>query len=226
MIGQFSLSLILPCCNEEEGLRRLLPQVPAFVDQVIVVDNASTDKTAQVAADYRFRVVGESRKGYGSALLKGLRESNGQILAIIDADGSYPVTMLKEICAFMQREDLDFVSGCRFPLSDPKAMPFVNLISNYFISFLSRSFFKIPLRDSQSGMMVFKSRVMEKIQLRNIGMGFSQEIKIKAWTCPGIRCGEYRISYFPRFGKVKFRKLRDGLGNFFDLLSLRKELLV
>jgi len=220
MINNYKVSILLPCYNEEAGLKNTLGSVPPFVDEVIVIDNGSSDNTAQIARSYNARVLVENQKGYGRALLEGLKHATGQLIVIMDADDSYPVSTLEQICVYMGKDKLDFVSGCRFPLTNSKAMPFINIIGNYFISCLIRSLFKIKLRDSQSGMMVLKKNIFSRIEVSNCGMGFSQEIKIKAWSDPGINCGECHIPYFPRVGKVKFNKIKDGTNNLCGVLAL------
>jgi dolichol-phosphate hexosyltransferase len=123
----------------------------------------------------------------------------------------------------MQKSGCDFVNGCRYPLVDKNAQPTINKISNYFISWLIRFLFGIRLKDSQSGMMAFKKDILNAIKINNTKMGFSQEIKIKAFSAPAIRCGEIHITYLPRIGKPKFRK-SDGINNLLSVLSLRIKL--
>jgi glycosyltransferase involved in cell wall biosynthesis len=214
-----NISVVIPCLNEERGLDSVLADMPHFIDEVIVVDNGSRDGSIKIAKKYNVKIIQETIKGYGRVLLKGIRNANGDIVVLLDGDGSYPICNIKEMYDFMKEGQLDFVSGCRFPLDNRYAMPLVNLLSNYFISWLVRMMFKIKLQDSQSGMMVFKKTIMEKIKIYNMGMGFSQEIKVKAWT-NSIRCAEIHIPYKIRIGNVKFRKIKDGLKNLYDLLLL------
>ena len=73
MLRGARVSVLIPCLNEAQGLRRMLPQMPAWVDEVLVVDNGSTDDSAAVAEGHAARVVGERVRGYAAACRRGLR---------------------------------------------------------------------------------------------------------------------------------------------------------
>jgi len=213
------ISVVIPCYNEEEGLREILENKPSFVDEVIVVDNGSTDNTNDVALKHGSIIVHEKRKGYGQAYKSGLPAASGDIIITSDGDNSYPLTNLGIMLSCMEKGHYDFVTGCRFPMVHKDAQPFINKIANYFISWLIRALFKIGLRDSQSGMMAFKKGFLDAIKVRDTGMGFSQEMKIRAYLNPKIKCGETHISYLKRIGDVKFKKI-DAVQNLYSVLCL------
>jgi glycosyltransferase involved in cell wall biosynthesis len=215
-----SVSIIIPCLNEEVGLRILLPTIPDFIQEIVLVDNGSHDTSARIAQQYKAKIISEPTKGYGNAILRGIENSVGKIIVIIDGDGSYRLQNLRELCTYMEEKNIDFVSGCRFPLSNSCAMTPLNILANYFISWLGRILFHFQILDLQSGMMIFKRDILNKIKVGNAQMGFSQELKIKAWIHNEIKCCELRIDYHPRAGKVKFRKLRDGMSNLYSLFAL------
>ncbi len=85
-----TISIVIPCYNEEEGVRHLISKMPTLVDEVIIVDNGSTDNTAQVAKEMGATVVEEKIKGYGSAYKCGFRHAQGDIIITMDGDGTYP----------------------------------------------------------------------------------------------------------------------------------------
>jgi len=219
-----AITVIIPCYNEEEGLKKLLENKPAFIDEVIVVDNASTDATAEIAKSYGANVIYESRKGYGQAYLAGLPKATKDIIALMDGDDTYSMADLEKLLSLMEKGNYDFVTGNRYPLADKKAQPISNQYANQLISMAIRILFNIKLKDSQSGMMVFKRDLLKQINVKDIGMGFSQEIKIKAFIDKNIRCCEERITYRVRAGEVKFRKLKDGIRNLYLVICLWKEL--
>ena len=219
MYNNKTISLVIPCYNEEKGVEAVLTKIPQFIDEAIVVDNNSTDRTATVARKYGANVIHEKHMGYGRAYLAGFSKAKGDIIATVDGDNSYPLDELKKLLLCMEKERCDFVNGCRFPLIHRDAQPIVNKIANYFISWLIRILFKVNITDTQSGMMVFRRDILGKIKTKNTGMGFSYELKIKAFLSAGVKYGETHISYLPRIGKTKFRKI-DSLKNFFFLFSL------
>jgi len=219
-----TVSLVIPCFNEEEGLDKLLQSKPQFVDEIIVVDNASTDATPQIAAKHGAKVVYESRKGYGQAYLTGLPRATGDIIVTLDGDDTYPMSEIEKLILLMEKEDCDFVSGNRYPLTNKNIQPVINQYANWLISTLIRLLFCIKLADSQSGMMAFKRGILNKMKLFDTGMGFSQEIKIKAFTRKDFKCRELWISYRLRIGEVKFKSLNDGLRNLFSAIRLRGQL--
>lgn len=161
--------------------------------------------------------------GYGYAYQTGLPKAKGDIIVTLDGDNSYPLFELEKMLSYMEKGHYDFVVGCCYPLVHENAQPVINKIANYFVSCLIRVLFKINLIDSQSGMMVFKKEVLKKIKIQNTGMGFSQEIKIKAFLNPEIKCGKVRISYLHRIGNTKFKKI-DGIKNLYSVLLLFIEL--
>jgi len=216
-------SIVMPCLNEEAGLRRVLPLIPDFVYETIVVNNCSTDKNEQVANSFGARVIRENKLGYGNALLTGLACARGDIIVIMDSDGAHSPGVINGMLQFMVKNNLDFISGCRFPLSSRGIMPEINIISNHFISWLAHRIFGIEIIDLQSGMMVFRKNIMQEVKVFNSGMGFSQEMKIRCWKNKNIKCAEMHISLDRRIGKAKFRKMQDNFNNLRDLFHLRRE---
>jgi glycosyltransferase involved in cell wall biosynthesis len=216
-----TISVVIPCYNEEEGLKGVIPSIPESVDEVVVVDNNSTDGTAEVAASLGARVVFEKRRGYGAAYKAGLPAVTGEITVTMDGDGTYPVEQIEECIDHLVDSDLDFVSACRFPLRDPRAMNLSNKIGNSILTLATLLLFMRAIKDSQSGMWIFKSAVYPQLAPKSDGMPLSEEIKIAAIRNPRITFGEYHINYHPRIGEVKLQKWRDGMLNLFYLLKLR-----
>lgn len=219
MYNNKKISLVIPCHNEEKGIQELLRGKPFFVDEVIVVDNDSTDNTKDVSEKCGATVVYEKKRGYGQAYKSGLPRASGDIIITLDGDNSYPLFELEKMLSYMERGNYDFVVGCRYPLVHSNAQPLINKIANCLMSWLINILFRINLRDSQSGMMVFKRGVLDEIKIKNTDMGFSQEFKIKAFLNPEITCGEVHISYLKRMGNIKFKKI-DAIKNLCSAFGL------
>jgi len=219
-----AISLVIPCYNEEEGLKAMFPQVPLFIDEVIVVDNNSTDHTLELACRYHAKVIQEKCKGYGYAIKAGLARSRGDILVVLDGDDSYPLGEIEKLLDFLMTDKKDFVSGCRYPLQKKSAQPLLNTIANTFITWLSNILFSIQLEDSQSGMWVLRREVLNSLSIQSNGMSFSQEIKIRTLLAPDLNFAEIHIAYAPRKGDVKFKVGKDAFLNFLNLVLLRLEL--
>src|SRR3989344_1379724 len=107
------ISVVIPCHNEEAGIADTYRMIPKFVDEVVVVDNLSTDKTAKIARKLGARVISEKKKGYGFALKRGIEEAQGNIVITIDGDGTYPIEDSVRPLKFLIEENLDFVSCTR-----------------------------------------------------------------------------------------------------------------
>ncbi len=210
------ISVVIPCFNEEAGITKVLSQMPAFVDETIVVDNGSTDQTAYVAQRGGAIVVSEKRRGYGRAFQAGFAYARGDILVTLDGDNSYPPADIETLLFHMASGQYDFVVGTRYPLKDGRVQPLLNRIGNRLISLLVCLLFDLNLRDSQSGMMVLRRSTLPVIGRVSDGMSFSQEVKINAYQASSLRCSEKSITYRYRTGRSKFR-LVDGLGNLVGL---------
>jgi len=215
------ISVVIPCYNEEDGVRITIGQLPKVVDEIVVVDNNSTDRTAEVARSLGARVVPEKRKGYGAAYQAGLPAATGDVIVTLDGDGTYPADQIPELVDYLEDKKLDFISASRFPLKNPRAMNFSNKVGNAVLTAGMAVLYGTPVRDSQSGMWVFRSSVYPKLRVKSDGMAFSEEIKIEAIRHREVRFGEYNVDYRPRVGEVKLDKWRDGFRNLFFLVKKR-----
>ena len=215
------ISVVIPCYNEQEGIARVIPSLPKSVDEVIIVDNNSTDRTQEVARSLGAKVVFEKRKGYGAAYKAGLAAVTGEITVTMDGDGTYPVEQIEECIDYFLDRNIDFLSACRFPLTNSRAMNLSNRFGNAVLTLATLVLFMRGIRDSQSGMWIYRSTLFGELRPQSDGMLFSEEIKIKALTNRRIRFDERHITYHPRIGEVKLQKWRDGMRNLLYLVKLR-----
>jgi glycosyltransferase involved in cell wall biosynthesis len=220
MYRDLKLSVVIPCYNEEDGVREVIGRMPRSIDEIVVVDNNCTDRTAEVARSLGARVVAEKVPGYGAAYKAGLAAATGDVIVTLDGDGTYPPEEIERLVDTMIERRWDFLSGCRFPLSDPKAMGLTNRFGNWVLTAGAAVLFFKPIRDSQSGMWVFRRAMLDRMKLTSNGMPFSEEIKLEA-LLQGYRFGETHIPYGSRIGEVKLQKWRDGWENLLFLVRKR-----
>ncbi len=220
MLQGMRICAVIPCFNEEDGIRQVLARMPREVDEVVVVDNASTDRTAEEARAAGARVVAESRRGYGAAYQAGLAAASGDLIVTLDGDGSYPPEQIPRLVEVFVQRRLEFLSCKRFPLANRGAMGFTNRLGNAALTIAAAVLFFHAIRDSQSGMWLFRRADLARLRLTSDGMAFSEEIKLEA-IARGLRFGEEHIVYGDRVGVVKLQKWRDGLENLTFLIRKR-----
>jgi glycosyltransferase involved in cell wall biosynthesis len=216
-----SITVIIPCLNEEQGIEKVLRAMPDFVDEVIVVDNNSTDRTSHVAASLGAKVVREELRGYGRSYKRGFADATSDIIVTLDGDQSYPVDALSYLLEAFLHFDVDFLNASRFPVRDSRAMSLKHKIGNLVLSLVMSILFLRWVRDSQSGMWVFRRSILAEMKLESDGMAFSEEIKIEALRSPRIRFGEISIMYTSRLGEIKLNPWRDGFHNLVFLARKR-----
>jgi len=216
-----TISLVIPCYNEEEGLRQLLPKIPDIVDEVLIVDNASTDNTARVARELGARVVEEKMKGYGRAYKTGFKNATGDIIITMDGDGTYPPESIALLLYILFEEDVDFVSARRWRSKSLQRKSPIRIFGNIILSFTMAALYLCYVVDSQSGMWVFKRTVLPNLKLSSDGMALSEEIKIEAFSNKNIKTLEIPIYYGERVGTSKLNVWRDGILNLLFLFKKR-----
>src|ERR1044071_4521642 len=216
-----SITVIIPCLNEEQGIERVLRAMPDFVDEVIVVDNASTDRTSEVARALGATVIHEEVRGYGRSYRRGFAGATGDLIVTLDGDHSYPVDALSYLIEAFRHLNVDFLNASRFPVRDRNAMSAKHHIGNLILSLAMSILFFRWVRDSQSGMWVFRRSILKEMRLESDSMAFSEEIKIEALRSPHVRFGEITILYSSRLGEKKLNPWRDGLHNLYFLVRKR-----
>ena len=216
-----SITVVIPCLNEEQGIEQVLSRMPAFVDQVIVVDNGSTDRTSEIARRFGAQVIREDVRGYGRSYRKGFAHATGDLIVTLDGDHSYPVDAISYLLEAFLHLEVDFLNASRFPVRDRRAMSLKHKIGNLILSLALSLLYLRWVRDSQSGMWVLRRSILREMSLEADGMAFSEEIKIEALKNPRIRFGEISILYSSRLGEKKLNPWRDGLHNLYFLLKKR-----
>src|ERR1051325_2583314 len=216
-----TITVIIPCLNEEQGIEQIMRAMPEFVDEVVVVDNNSTDRTSEVAASLGAKVVREEVRGYGRAYKRGFADATSDLIITLDGDHSYPVDALSYLIEAFRHLEVDFLNASRFPVRDSRAMSFKNKFGNLVLSLVTSVLFFRWVRDSQSGMWVFRRSIVKDMKLESDGMAFSEEIKIEVLRNSRLRFGEISILYSARLGEIKLNPWRDGARNLWFLAKKR-----
>lgn len=226
MLKQKTVSLIIPCKNEARALAATLTAIPDCIDEVLVIDNCSTDRTASVAKQRGARVIREDRQkngiGYGFAHARGIQEAQGDIIIGLDGDGSYPIHKIPSILSHLEKRNLDFISCNRLPFENPKRMSFIRKIGVIILNTAFGLLFGYRIQDSLSGMWVFRKNILANLPLAEGGWNFSLEIKLQAIQNKNIRFTEYHIPYHDRqFDSSKQNLFRTGFQHMFFLFKMR-----
>jgi glycosyltransferase involved in cell wall biosynthesis len=238
-------TLVIPTLNEGESIGHVLRSFRADAARanetqfasdpvhwtVIVVDGRSTDGTAERATAEGATVLLEPRKGYGRAYRTGFAAATGEFVATMDGDATYPTAQIPAMLRTLIDQHLDFISGDRLTNLDPRTMTTMHRIGNRALNaFTGLAFHRflrsVPggqIRDTQSGMWVFRRRVLDTVVLTQDGMPLSEELKLEV-LIRGYRFLEVPITYAERWGAPKLSSWNDGRRNMMFLLRKRFQL--
>lgn len=181
------LTILMPCLNEAETIEVCVRKALGFFErtgisgEVLIADNGSTDGSQGMAEAEGARVVAVPERGYGAALIGGIRAAHGRFVIMGDADDSYDFENLDTMVDRL-RDGADLVMGNRFLGGIEKgAMPFLHrYLGNPVLSFLGKLFFKIPVSDFHCGLRGFNRETMLSLGLQSPGMEFASEMVVKS----------------------------------------------
>ncbi len=223
------VSVVIPCLDEIDGVGRVVADarqglhLARLAGEIIVVDNGSTDGSAAAAARSGAQVYVEPRRGYGSAIRRGLAVARGDIIVIVDADRSYD---LVEVGELVQRvaNGADLVVGTRFANGiDAGAMPWLHRhVGTPVLNLLLALSTGRRFQDSQSGYRVFRRDRLTALAFQAEGMEFASEMLVRADRA-GLRIEEVPVRYRRRVGSSKLRPFRDGLRHCRLVIGIHRE---
>jgi glycosyltransferase involved in cell wall biosynthesis len=209
------VSVVIPCLNEEANIERCVREAldalasSGLSGEVLVVDNASEDRSAELAGAAGARVIREARRGYGSAYLAGFAAARGSYIVMADADLTYDFGEIPTFVAKLN-DGAQLVMGNRMDNIKPGAMPWLHrYIGNPVLTGLLNLFFRTGVRDAHCGMRALRADVLDTLDLRTTGMEFASEMVIRA-SKEHLRISEVDIEYHPRGGESKLSSFRDG----------------
>jgi len=198
------LAVIIPALDEQDSIGRVIDAIPADLHaEVIVVDNGSVDRTAQIAAERGARVVSQPERGYGAACLAGLaalREAD--VVAFLDADFSDDPALLRELVGPIREGRADFVVGSRMlGEREPGALPPHSRFGNWLAGLILTHLYRQPATDLGPFRAIRRS-ALERLQMRDRGYGWTIEMQAKAarLRLPTV---EVPVTYRKRIGRSK-----------------------
>ena len=215
-----ALSVVIPAYNEEDGIADIVervlsvktPLAEAGVQEMelIVVDDGSSDRTAEIVASYpQVRLIRHAKnKGYGAALKTGFHQAKGDLLAFLDADGTYPPEFFPQLCQTAIQQEADLVIGSRMAGEDSQ-MPLTRRVGNFFFANLISLISNERISDSASGMRVLRREALPHLYPLPDGLNFTPVMSTRALH-EGIRMVEVPITYSERAGRSKLSVVRDG----------------
>jgi len=200
------IDVVIPALNEEASIGRVLGDLPSIVRRTVVVDNASTDATASVAAASGARVVDEPRRGYGSACLAGIAALQAgdppDILVFLDADYSDHPDELPALVAPILDDRADLVIGSRvLGQREPGALLPQAAFGNWLASRLIRLFYGLKITDL-GPFRAIRWTTLQQLAMVDRDFGWTAEMQVKAARA-GCRYVEVPVSYRKRIGVSK-----------------------
>lgn len=210
------LSVVIPTMNEERSIGLVMDAIYEAISgkmdyEILIVDTDSQDRTREIATEKGARIIDEPRRGYGRAYKTGFESSTGELICTLDADMTYPADRIPDLVHRLEEEKLEFITTDRLTELVPGVMSATHRLGNRLLSIATRLLFRVRIRDSQSGMWVFRRDILPRLNLVSDGMAFSEELKIEAFR--KTRAKEIPIKYSPRVGEVKLNTWKDGVSN-------------
>jgi glycosyltransferase involved in cell wall biosynthesis len=215
---EFFVSVVIPVFNEEQTVGDIITRTKRTLKQmgvpyeILVVDDGSVDKSADISQAKEAHVIKENHQGKGYALRSGFRQAKGELIVTLDADGSHKPEEISMVALCIKEDRADFVIGTRFFNTVNKTkIPKVNRTGNRLFNDLIGFLTGVKVSDSQSGFRAIKSSLIKGMKLRSRGYEVESEILIKALRM-GARIAETPISFDQRtVGVSKLDPIRDGL---------------
>jgi glycosyltransferase involved in cell wall biosynthesis len=215
---KIQVSIVIPCLNEAESLAAVINEVREAYEQssysyeILVADNGSTDGSQSIAQDLGCLVINVTEKGYGEALLGGMKNANGEFVVMADADGSYHFQDSIQMIPLLVNGS-DLVMGNRFAGGiEPGAMPWLHRwVGNPILSSIGRLLYRVDVKDFHCGLRGYRLDRMQALGLKCSGMEFASEMVVMA-SLNGLQIDEVPVKLHPdlRTRKPHLRRWRDG----------------
>ena len=215
---EFFVSVVIPVFNEEVTVGNVVTRTKKTLEQlgvtyeILVVDDGSDDKSADIAQKLKAHVLKKAHQGKGFALRSGFRQARGELVVTLDADGSHQPEEIPLVLRYIREDKADFVVGSRFLNSEDNKtkIPKVNRTGNRMFNGLIWYLTGAKISDSQSGFRAIRSSLIKRMKLGSHGYEVESEMLVKALKM-GARVAETRISFDQRtVGCSKLDPIKDG----------------
>jgi glycosyltransferase involved in cell wall biosynthesis len=219
--GKATISVVIPAKNEARNISWVLHRIPAWIDEVVLVDGQSIDETIEVARRVRadIVVVEQHSRGKGLALQAGFAAATGDIVVMLDADGSMDPAEIDRYVALLA-SGFDFVKGSRFMAGASSVdITWLRRIGNNFLLYLANAIYRTRFTDLCYGFCAFRRELLDRLALT--AAGFEIESQLVARAC----INDLRITEVPslelsrRYGQSNLRTFRDGQRVLWTLLK-------
>ena len=212
------LTILMPCLNEEENIAFCIEQAQKYLSswkisgEILVVDNDSADRSAEIATEHGATVIKEPRRGYGRALRTGLAAAKGKVIIFGDCDSTYEFANLDPLYLPLAENKVDFMTGDRFGgQMEEGAMSWSHKLGVPFLSWCGRMKFGVKIHDWHCGIRGIRKDALQKLNLKTDGMEFATEMIAEA-SRKGLRIGEVSVPLKKAQNErqEKLRTIRDG----------------
>ena len=220
------LSILMPCLNEAENIAFCVDEAKAYLlsrgitGEILVVDNDSTDRSAEIASAHGAAVIKECRRGYGRALRTGLAAAKGEVIIFGDCDSTYDFANLDPIYQPLAENIVDFMTGDRFGgQMEDGAMSWSHKLGVPFLSWCGLVKFGVKIHDWHCGIRGIRRDALQKLNLKTDGMEFATEMIAEA-SRKGLRIGEVSVPLkrAQNERQEKLRTVRDGFRHLFYII--------
>lgn len=201
MNNELDLSIVIPALNEGPNLALLLPELRKVLDELginydvsIITRNADAD-TIEVAARWRARVIEQSERGYGGALLIGFAKAEGEYILTLDADLSHRPIVVRDLWLRRQAAELSIAS--RYVHGGSATMPASRYLLSRILNFLFSRGLRLPVQDMSSGFRLYKASVLKDRHFQARDFDILQEILVRIYA-EGCKIQEVPFRYEPR----------------------------
>ena len=217
MENEIELTILIPALNEETTIEIVIKKAQKWIQdnnvigEVLISNNNSIDNTKQIAINNKVRVIDVEKRGYGNAIIEGIKQANGKYIIIGDADDSYNFLEINEFIDNLDK-GYDLVIGNRYYHMEKGAMKFLHkYIGTPLLTYILNKKYNLKLHDINCGLRAFKKDKILSLNLNCEGMEFASEMIVKAKKSE-LNIKEIPINFYKdkRNKKSHLNTIRDG----------------